>query len=98
MDQLTLQETGPEPSAPTFLESAELSSCPESADEPCNSVASVLIPSAPCLEEGAERSYAAPKASVITFHDVSTAPVIERADEDTNYEGKSVVSSFQHVI
>jgi hypothetical protein len=79
LDQLTFEDTIPEPSAPSFPESAELSSFLESA-EPCDTA----IPSALCLEEGAEKAYAAPRAS---SRDVSTAPVIERAHDDTIAQG-----------
>ncbi len=79
LDQLTLEDTLPEPSAPSFPESAELSSFLESA-EPCDTT----IPSAPCLEEGSEKAYAAPKAA---SRDVSTAAVIERAHDDIIAEG-----------
>ncbi len=76
MDQLTLEDTRPEPSAPSFPESAELSSFLESA-EPCDTA----VPSAPCFEEGTEKAYAAPRAAV------STAAVIERAHDDIIAEG-----------
>ncbi len=79
MDQLTLEDTIPEPSAPSFPESGELSSFLESA-EPCDTA----VPSAPCLEEGAEKAFAALRAA---SRDVSTAAVIERARDDIIAEG-----------
>ncbi len=79
MDQLTFEDTIAEPSAPSFPEYGELSSFLESA-EPCDTA----IPSAPCLEEGAEKAYAAPRAA---SRDVSTAAVIEHAHDDIIAEG-----------
>ncbi len=79
LDQLTFGDTIPEPSAPSFPESGDLSSFLESA-EPCDAA----IPSAPCLEEGAEKAYTAPKAA---SRDASTAAVIERAHHDIIAEG-----------
>ncbi len=79
MDHLTFEDAIPEPSAPSFPESAELSSFLESA-EPCDTA----IPSAPCLEERTEKAYVAPRAA---SRDASTAAVIERAHDDTIAEG-----------
>jgi hypothetical protein len=79
LDQLTFEDTVPEPSAPSFPESAELPSFLESA-EPCDTA----IPSAPCLEEGTEKAYAAPRAA---YRDTSTAAVIERAHDDIIAQG-----------
>ncbi len=79
MDQLTLEDAIPEPSAPSFPESAELGSFLESA-EPCDTA----VPSAPCLDEGTEKAFAAPRA---VSRDASTAAVIERAHDDTIAQG-----------